>query len=228
MPLGPVRLMRLVDMLPPFPGCDDRPNVAGERVNLSLVLGCLPRPIVQLFSAELAGFVPVTLHRRVTHERVTKERERAMVNAGSDKCVTARFTRTDPRVQQRIKISEPLGVQPATTTRCEGRLGDGHDSGSSDANDASFVDDFRADDVHNLHGIRHVVKRSEATFASVRQFEHYAGAAFETTEGGELKPRCDVAVMREPVAGVTTWCGTEDVSWVLVNVHGERAVHGAQ
>src|SRR5690625_791628 len=228
MPLGPVRRMRLVDMLPPFPGCDDRPNVAGERVNLSLVLGCLPRPIAQLFSAELAGFVPITLHRRVTHERVTKERERATVNPGSDKFITARFTRTDPRIQQRIKISEPLGVQPATTTRCEGRLGDGHDSGSGDAQDAGFVDDFRADDVHDFHGGRHVVKRTVATFAGVREFEEDDGAAFEATEGGELKPRCDVAVVCEPVEGVTAWCGSENVSEVLLNIHGERAVHRVQ
>src|SRR5690625_1105969 len=111
--------MRLVDMLPPFPGCDDRPNIASERINLSRVLGCLRSPIRQLVGTKLVGFVAVPLHCGVTHERVTKERERAMVNPGSDKCVTARFTRTDPRVQQRIKISEPLGVQPATTTRCE-------------------------------------------------------------------------------------------------------------
>src|SRR5690625_388751 len=228
MPLGPVRRMRLVDMLPPFPGCDDRPNVAGERVNLSLVLGCLPRPIAQLFSAELAGFVPITLHRRVTHERVTKERERATVNPGSDKFITARFTRTDPRIQQRIKISEPLGVQPATTTRCEGRLGDGHDSGSGDAQDAGFVDDFRADDVHDFHGVRHVVKRTVATFAGVREFEHDARPTLKATEACELKPRCNVAVVCEPVECVTTRCGSENVSEVLLNIHGERAVHRVQ
>src|SRR5690625_5488060 len=34
--------------------------------------------------------------------------------------------------------------------------------------------------------------------------------------------------MSEPGEGVTTWCGSENVSEVLLNVHGERAVHRVQ